>query len=59
MNPIVPDVADIHLFVAGGKVGRFSAFIPGWGHMSEPVLRAIEDCGPQSLDDCADGSCKV
>ena len=28
--PIVPSADDIHLFVAGGLAGRFSAFIPGW-----------------------------
>ena len=39
--PIVPNPSDIHLFVAGGEAGRFSAFIPGWGHMSDPVLRKI------------------
>jgi hypothetical protein len=40
--PIVPSPDDIHLFVAGGESGRFSAFLPGWGHMTTPVLRAIE-----------------
>ena len=29
--PIVPSPDHIHLFVAGGEAGRFSAFIPGWG----------------------------
>ena len=41
-TPVVPSPDDIHLFVAGGESGRFSAFLPGWGHMSTPVLRAIE-----------------
>ena len=41
--PIVESPEDIHLFVAGGVAGRFSAFIPGWGHMTKPVLRALED----------------
>ena len=40
--PIVPSPDHIHLFVIGGAAGRFSAFIPGWGHMSSPVLRGIE-----------------
>ena len=40
--PIVPSPENIHLFVAGGEAGRFSAFIPGWGHMMTPVLRAID-----------------
>src|SRR5579864_750273 len=41
--PVVPDSDHIHLFVVGGEAGRFSAFIPGWGHMSAPVLRSIEN----------------
>ena len=41
--PIVPGPDHIHLFVIGGAAGRFSAFIPGWGHMSSPVLRSIEN----------------
>src|SRR5579864_1575539 len=44
--PIVPSPDHIHLFVIGGTAGRFSAFIPGWGHMSAPVLRAIDGSGP-------------
>jgi hypothetical protein len=40
--PIVPSPDHIHLFVIGGAAGRFSAFIPGWGHMSSPVLRGID-----------------
>ena len=40
--PIVPSPDHIHLFVIGGAAGRFSAFIPGWGHMPSPVLRSIE-----------------
>ena len=40
--PIVPSPDHIHLFVIGGAAGRFSAFIPGWGHMSSPVLRSID-----------------
>ncbi|MDR0360967.1 MAG: hypothetical protein LBJ87_16085 [bacterium] len=43
--PIVPSPDDIHLFVAGGESGRFSAFLPGWGHMTTPVLRPIDGAG--------------
>jgi len=52
--PIVPRPDHIHLFVIGGSAGRFSAFIPGWGHMSSPVLRGIEGGGP-SGPVCVDG----
>jgi len=55
--PIVPSPGDIHLFVAGGEAGRFSAFIPGWGHMSSPVLRALDGRAPASGPACADGTC--
>lgn len=57
--PIVPSPDNIHLFVVGGEAGRFSAFIPGWGNMSSPVLRQIESgalpegAGPK----CVDGTC--
>ena len=54
--PIVPSPDHIHLFVIGGSAGRFSAFIPGWGHMSSPVLRSIEDGGNASPI-CVDGTC--
>jgi hypothetical protein len=54
--PIVPSPDHIHLFVIGGTAGRFSAFIPGWGHMSSPVLRGIEGGGP-SGPVCVDGAC--
>ena len=54
--PIVASPDSIHLFVAGGEAGRFSAFIPGWGHMSTPVLRGIEGSGP-SGPVCVDGTC--
>src|SRR5580658_2984033 len=54
--PVVPDPDHIHLFVIGGEAGRFSAFIPGWGHMSAPVLRSIEGGGP-SEPVCVDGTC--
>jgi hypothetical protein len=59
--PIVPDADHIHLFVVGGEAGRFSAFIPGWGHMSSPVLRSIEAEGPGNgglrAPVCVDGTC--
>jgi hypothetical protein len=56
--PVVPDPDHIHLFVVGGEAGRFSAFIPGWGHMSAPVLRSIEsDAGPRREPVCVDGTC--
>lgn len=59
--PAVPSPEHIHLFVIGGAAGRFSAFIPGWGHMSSPVLRQIID-GPASGNTggaakCVDGTC--
>jgi hypothetical protein len=55
--PIVPDPDHIHLFVVGGAAGRFSAFIPGWGHMSAPVLRNIEEDGATRAPVCVDGTC--
>jgi hypothetical protein len=56
--PIVPSPDHIHLFVIGGDAGRFSAFIPGWGHMSSPVLHSVEQ-GPASARGpiCVDGTC--
>ncbi len=56
--PIVPSADDIHLFVAGGEAGRFSAFLPGWGHMTSPVLRAIDGTPPAS-GECVDGTCAL
>ncbi len=56
--PIVPGPENIHLFVAGGEAGRFSAFIPGWGHMTNPVLRAVDGRPPANgAAVCQDGSC--
>jgi hypothetical protein len=55
--PIVPSPDHIHLFVAGGEAGRFSAFIPGWGHMSSPVLRGIDGAAPVKGPACVDGAC--
>lgn len=57
--PIVEHPDRIHLFVIGGDAGRFSAFIPGWGHMNTPVLRAIDDDVSAPDADCADGICKL
>ena len=57
--PIVPSADDIHLFVAGGTAGRFSAFIPGWGRMTSPVLRAIDAGMPRGESACADGTCAL
>ena len=57
--PIVESPDRIHLFVIGGHAGRFSAFIPGWGHMNTPVLRSITETTTLSDDKCADGMCKL
>jgi len=57
--PIVEAPERIHLFVIGGDAGRFSAFIPGWGHKSTPVLRPIDDTQLRAAADCADGLCKL
>src|SRR5262249_55797841 len=57
--PIVESPERIHLFVVGGQAGRFSAFIPGWGHMSTPVLRPIDVTATASDGACADGMCKL
>ena len=55
--PVVPSPDHIHLFVIGGTAGRFSAFIPGWGHMSSPVLRGIEAGSSNAAPVCVDGTC--
>ena len=58
--PVVPGPENIHLFVAGGEAGRFSAFIPGWGHMSQPVLRALDGVPPATGGViCEDGTCQL
>lgn len=57
--PIVPSPDNIHLFVAGGEAGRFSAFIPGWGHMTNPVLRGIDGEMPADGPACIDGTCAL
>jgi hypothetical protein len=56
--PIVESPDRIHLFVVGGRAGRFSAFIPGWGHMSTPVLRPV---GTSAFAEapCGDGTCRL
>ena len=57
-TPIVPSPDNIHVFVAGGEAGRFSAFIPGWGRMSSPVLRALGGAAPAGGGaQCIDGTC--
>ena len=57
--PIVPTPDDMHLFVAGGTAGRFSAFLPGWGHMTAPVLRALDGQEPPTGTSCVDGTCEL
>jgi hypothetical protein len=57
--PIVPSPDNLHLFVVGGEAGRFSAVIPGWGHMSQPVLRAVDGTPPAHGQVCEDGSCAL
>ena len=56
--PIVERPEDIHLFVAGGSAGRFSAFIPGWGNVTVPVLRPVNLSAPEALG-CVDGTCAL
>ena len=58
--PIVPSPDHIHLFVAGGDAGRFSAFIPGWGHMNTPVMQPVfADAALPEGPDCACGLCAI
>jgi hypothetical protein len=57
--PIVPGPDHLHLFVAGGRAGRFSAFIPGWGHMTAPVIRAIDGVAPAGGRPGVGGSCAL
>jgi hypothetical protein len=54
--PVVPSPDHIHLFVIGAAAGRFSAFIPGWGHMSSPVLRQLDGSAAEGPR-CVDGTC--
>jgi hypothetical protein len=58
-TPIVPAPDNIHVFIAGGEAGRFSAFIPGWGHMSTPVLRGMGEAQPAGGAQCVNGTCSV
>jgi hypothetical protein len=53
--PIVPSADNIHLFIMGGHAGRFSAIIPGWDHMSTPVLKPIDPAAGPADDECTDG----
>ena len=57
--PIIESPDRIHLFIIGGEAGRFSAFIPGWGHMSNPVLKPIDDRNQLSNENCDDRICEV
>ena len=58
--PIIHSPENIHLFVMGGEAGRFSALIPGWGHMSTPVLRAVEGSGAgDNGAECVGGACAL
>jgi hypothetical protein len=57
--PIIPSPDNIHLFVMGGEAGRFSVFIPGWGHMNTPVLRGIDSGTVAATGSCPDGSCAL
>jgi hypothetical protein len=43
----------------GRGAGRFSAFIPGWGRMSTPVLRAIGAAAQMEESGCVGGVCAV
>ncbi|SAL26969.1 hypothetical protein AWB69_02037 [Caballeronia udeis] len=58
--PIIHSPENIHLFVMGGEAGRFSVLIPGWGHMSSPVLRAVEGSGAgDNGAECVGGACAL
>lgn len=57
--PIIPSPDNIHLFVMGGEAGRFSVFIPGWGHMNTPVLRGIDSETVAAPGPCPDGTCAL
>jgi hypothetical protein len=58
--PIVPSADNIHVFVMGSEAGRFSLLIPGWGHMSSPVLRPIDRAAaPAGAAECSNGSCAL
>jgi hypothetical protein len=58
--PIIHSADNIHLFVMGGEAGRFSALIPGWGHMSAPVHKPIEGLSSTgSESECISGVCAL
>jgi len=58
--PIVPSPDNIHLFVLGGEAGRFSACIPGWGHMNTPVVKPVHaDAAVPDGPDCVGGVCAI
>ena len=57
--PVIHSPDNIHLFVMGGTAGRFSAVIPGWGHMSTPVHRPIDLSVTPAGPDCASGTCAL
>ncbi|MCD0501599.1 hypothetical protein [Bordetella petrii] len=57
--PIIHSPDNIHLFVMGGEAGRFSAVIPGWGHMSTPVLRPVNVAVAPEGPDCSSGTCSL
>lgn len=57
--PIIHDPENIHLFVMGGEAGRFSAVIPGWGHMSAPVLKPVDLTDQHQAPDCSSGACAI
>jgi hypothetical protein len=63
--PIVFTPDDIHLFVAGGAAGRFSAVLPGWSTATTPVLKPVgehtggaEGGAPRDIE-CSDGACRL
>lgn len=58
--PVVERPDDIHLFVAGGRAGRFSAFVPGWGNMASALLRPISPSSQSAAGPiCEDGTCRL
>jgi len=47
--PVVVKPSDIHIFVAGGPAGRFSAVIPGWGGLGgHSVIKKVRFSTDQS-----------
>ena len=39
--------------------GRFSAFIPGWGRMTSPVLLKVDGTEAPGGPACVDGTCAL